>query len=362
MNPYLLDFFGLARGYGLSIAFMLVSLFHLWRFLSTNSPGQLVWFNIGALLAVLSNLTLLNYYVAALITLNAIAWMQNREQKTNFIRLNRINFIFAIVFVAFLYEPIRRLAKKNLLDFGGKNGFVSDTIATVINDLAYEQNLPDFLLLILKIIVTFILLAILILSIFKVRKKDFSFFKKYPHLISVNLITLLIAAACMAQHYLLGNDFYINRFALFLYPLLAFNLLFFLDYLYNEKTKFYIGTISLILSMALALNCISKLNLTHSRDWRYDADSKLVMQFLRQEHENNKDKKISLGISWLFEPTTNFYRYIWNMDYVYPTNRSGPLGNYNYYYIEQRADLPELKDKKVLFRTPVSNAVLKAAD
>jgi hypothetical protein len=50
------------------------------------------------------------------------------------------------------------------------------------------------------------------------------------------------------------------------------------------------------------------------------------------------------------------------MDYVYPTNRSGPLGNYNYYYIEQRADLPELKDKKVLFRTPVSNAVLKAAD
>jgi hypothetical protein len=362
MNPYLLEFFSLARGYGLSIAFMCMSLFHLWRFLITNSSRQLIWFNTGALLAVLSNLTLLNYYMAALITLNIVAWMQNNDrQKTNFFRFNRINFIFIVVLVAFLYEPVRRLAKKNMLDFGGKNGFVSDTISTVINDLAYEQSLPDDLLVILKTVVALILLVIFIIPMVKFRQKDFSFFKKYPHLVSANLVTLFIAASCTAQHYLLGNDFYINRFALFLYPLLAFNLLFFLAYLYDEKAKFYVTAISVIFSAVLVLNCITRLNLSYTRDWRYDADSKLVMQFLEQKHKKNPDKKISLGISWLFEPTTNFYRYIWNMDYVYPTNRSGPSGNYDYYYIDQAGDLPELKNKKMLFKTPVSNAVLKAA-
>jgi hypothetical protein len=365
MNPYLLDFFSLARGYGLSIAFMCMSLFHLWRFLSTNAPGQLIWFNAAALPAVLSNLTLLNYYVAALITINIISWIQNKDagQRTNFFQLNRINFLFLILFVVFLYEPVRRLAKKNMLDFGGKNGFVSDTITTVINDLAYEQALPEALLIALKIMVTSLLLIIFVITILKLGKKDLPFFKKYPHLVSVNLITLIIAVSCTIQHYLLGNDFYINRFALFLYPLLAFNVLFFLFYLYNEKTKFYIGGISLVLSSALVFNCIPKLNLSYSRDWRYDADSKLVMQFLEQEHEKNKDKKIPLGISWLFEPATNFYRYIWNMDYVYPTNRSGPSGNYEYYYyIEWESDPAELRNKKVLFRTPVSNAVLKTAE
>jgi hypothetical protein len=364
MNPYLLDFFSLARGYGLSIGFMCLSLFHLWRFLSTGVSKQLTWFNAGALLAVLSNLTLLNYYVAALATMNIILWAQNRKnaQSVNFFRVNRINFIFIIVFVAFLYEPIRRLAKKNMLDFGGKDGFVSDTISTVINDLAYGQALPETLLIILEYAISLLLLGIFIISVLKLRQKNISFFKNYPHMVSVNLITLIIAASCIAQHYLLGNDFYIHRFALFLYPLFAFNLLFFLAYLYNEKTKTAIVTVSLSLSAVLILNCIPKLNLAYCSDWRYDADTRMVMQFLKQEHEKNPGKKISLGISWLFEPTTNFYRYAWNMDYVYPTNRSGPAGHYNYFYIEQSADSAQVRNYKTLFTTPVSNAILKAAD
>jgi hypothetical protein len=70
LNPYVLDFFSLCRGYGLSLAFLMAALFFFFSFLDgtiEGRPGQYRRLNLSlaaAALAVLSNFSLLNVYVS----------------------------------------------------------------------------------------------------------------------------------------------------------------------------------------------------------------------------------------------------------------------------------------------------------
>ena len=45
--------------------------------------------------------------------------------------------------------------------------------------------------------------------------------------------------------------------------------------------------------------------------------------------------QISLGISWIFEPTINFYRQTRKLDWLKEVNRDGYTGSYDYYYVEK---------------------------
>jgi len=73
LNPYVLDYFSLCRGYGLSLGFLMASLFFFFSFLDrTAGPGpsrhrHLRYSLIAASLAVLSNFSLLNIYLSLVI-------------------------------------------------------------------------------------------------------------------------------------------------------------------------------------------------------------------------------------------------------------------------------------------------------
>jgi hypothetical protein len=66
VHPYLLDFFSLARGYGLSLGCMIAALYFL---VSMSRPGNLykriLWFLMFGALAVAASFILLNFFVAA---------------------------------------------------------------------------------------------------------------------------------------------------------------------------------------------------------------------------------------------------------------------------------------------------------
>ncbi|MBK7441247.1 MAG: hypothetical protein IPI65_06875 [Bacteroidetes bacterium] len=57
-NPYLLDFFALARGYGLSIGLMVLSIYKFYQYLTQKNIHHLTYTYISAALAVLANFTL----------------------------------------------------------------------------------------------------------------------------------------------------------------------------------------------------------------------------------------------------------------------------------------------------------------
>lgn len=356
LNPYLLDFFGLARGYGLSIGFLLMSIYYLSLYFSTKQNKHLILFNIGAFLAVMSNFSLLNYYVAALIVYNVVAYILakfsslNENNTYHFYKFNKINLISVLLSGMVLYEPLRRISKKSLLDFGGKKGIMADTVASSIDDLFYETHVTESYVIILKALVLVVAICPLTLFIVKFIKKEKEFFKENVTLMVVNLTLWMIVLITLIQHVVLGNDFYVHRFALFLYPIFILNFIFVISYFYNKgfgKTGLLVGY---VLAILLSVNLSQNRSLIYFKDWKYDQDTKLVMHQLIKEHEKEPHKQIRLGISWLFEPTTNFYRYTWNLNWMNPTHRRGISVYDDYlYFFKTDAESSLLTNKAVLF-------------
>lgn len=363
LHPFLLEFFALARGYGLSIGFLMMSIYFMRQYFTQPKSCFLIWFNVAAFLAVMSNFSLLNYYATALIAFNLYVYLSlkiktSASQKFSFLKLNRINIVSLIISGMVLYEPLRRLSKIGLLDFGGKTGFLADTVGSSIDDLFYEMPVPLFLSVLIKTFILLVCFGLLFLIIIQTIKRNSFFFERYAFLIFVNLTLYLIVVITQVQHLLLCNDYYVHRFALFLYPLFVVNLIALVDYFFSS----YIKT-SLIISYSLAslllYNFYLNYNITHFKEWRYDKDTKEVMKKIISVQANNPDKKILLGINWLFEPTTNFYRYSWDLDWLVPTHRKGITGREDYWYLfGNDPEFNKLKNGEVMFKNGETDVFL----
>ncbi len=363
LNPHLLDFFTLARGYGLSFAFLMMSLYYLSSYFISKQNKHLILFNASAFLAVMSNFSLLNYYVAALIVYNIVLFILSKLDALNnpyhFYKQNKINLIALVISGMVLYEPLRRISKMNLLDFGGKNGFLEDTVSTAVYSLFYEMNVTDFYLTIFKILILLTVAITFILIFLKIIKKDLAFFQSQITLVTIHLILMAMVVITIMQHVFLGNDFYIHRFALFFYPLFMSNLAFLIIYFYNRGLKKTGTLIGVLLAGLLIFNLYTNYNLNYYKDWKYDKDTKLVMQQLVLEHQTSPDKQMRLGINWLLEPGTNFYRYIWDLRWMNPTHRRGVHKNDHYLYMfKSDKEYEGFKNKPVLYANESSGMVL----
>jgi len=92
LNPYVLDFFSLCRGYGLSMGFMVAALFFYVSFLdktfSQHTPGSkdLSWSLGLAACACLANLALLNVYIGlAIFTIGLYIILNRKSRRTEII-------------------------------------------------------------------------------------------------------------------------------------------------------------------------------------------------------------------------------------------------------------------------------------
>ncbi|HMG13902.1 MAG TPA: hypothetical protein VK590_00575, partial [Saprospiraceae bacterium] len=232
-NNTLIDLFGLARGYGLSCGFMLMSLYHFIQSFYEHKIKNIILFHLGGLLAVLSNFTLLDFYVALLLIYNLLTFLESNyinKTKFNFFSVNKINAIPFLFVVGVLYEPVRRVISNNNLDFGGKNGFYNDTIKQLINYCFHTTELSPVVFFIGQLLFTAIVLISLNIIIRKIKEGNISFFQEQKGLIISNLLLIFIPLEIVLQHILLKADYPILRFSIFLFPLFIIHLGFLLSF------------------------------------------------------------------------------------------------------------------------------------
>lgn len=365
-HTQLCDFFSLARGYGLSFAFMLMSLYHLIRYFETRENKQLLLFHAGSLLAILSNFSLINVYLSALVAYNLICWYRSRLLSSStpfrFFRENRIHLWALLIVAAVLYEPIRRISKQGMLNFGGKEGFLENTFGSLISGAFYQTPLPPFLYMALKVCMVGVLVFSGLLIGWQVFRKNRRFFDEHIVLCTTWLILMGIVMLSYLQHYLIHNDFYEGRFALFTYPLFMLNLLFLMDYSYRMRFRIFPSLLAYGLAVALVLNFSLNMNLRFYKDWKYDSGTKSAMAIIAEDHARQQpDNKqpVSLGINWVFEPTTNFYRYTHHLSWLKKTRRRAAKASDDYYYLfESDTNAYLAKGKPQLFFLPGVNVFL----
>ncbi len=343
LNPFVLDFFSLARGYGLSLGLMMASIYFLLKI--WDNPKSWLYhtlFGICSIGAVYANFTLLIFYLAAMVSWVAIGLYKGGFKIFFKLIPHRVLGVINLSIIAFhgviLYQILPflfMLKNKGGLYAGGNKGMIKSLVESNILCLLYEQERVPSSLLVNSLLGLVILgfIAGIITLMLKIKNPDDTVL--FPFLLLICLIIPFLQQAWI------GILYPIERTAAFYYPLWILCFVFLsIDTIIPPKTHRYaVGTLTVL----LVVNFIKTANLIHTHTWAYDAHSKEVMLSLKALKE---DKKLSdttkMGVTWLFEPSTNvYYRPKLQYSWLHITNitssslDSNSIRQYTLFYITE---------------------------
>jgi hypothetical protein len=343
-NPYLLDYFSLARGYGISICFMTGSVWFAIRWLKRKTLTDLAAFNFMAFLALYSNFSLVGFYLSAIAAVNLVQLLQSwstasaKSSKTLFIQSNVVNLLFLAGATLAVWEPIRKIMKLHMLDFGGKSGVIPDTFGTLVSSSFYFLKVPPVLITVISWGVALAIVAISILWIRNlIRRKGVTLSDNFYALVFINCTLAFIMLFSIAQHYILGNDYLMRRFALFLYPLFMLNLLYAFEVLYTNRQRLAYVVFPAVLSVLFVLNFFYNVTPSNYIDWENDVDTHTaITQLTAYHHAHDNGKKVRVGVLWTLEPIVNFYRISRNLDWLEKPDREDLRKTDDYFLAMER--------------------------
>jgi putative effector of murein hydrolase LrgA (UPF0299 family) len=323
LNAYMLEFFSLARGYGLSLGFLMGSLYFLYRFVEDRGLRSLGWSLALAVLACYSNLTLLNYFVALVVAANLFLLAQPGSPGWRlWLHANDRVLLAALILGALLYFPVSTNLASGQLYFGGKNGFFADTARSLAHQFAYAKSYRG---VDMAPVFFYGSLALLGLSLAKsayqaVRQRVL------PADAVFIILLLLMAASNIVQHHWLGTRYLVDRTALLYFPIVALAVFTLFDG-WPSWSK-------LALALILAAHFLACVQMSQTREWWYDRFTEKAMRYVHERREEGQH--VRLGAHWLFFPTIHYYRMAWDIDYLIgPSWEDGPAPDklYEYYYL-----------------------------
>ncbi|MCD6012537.1 MAG: hypothetical protein K0Q79_2399 [Flavipsychrobacter sp.] len=344
LSPFLFEFWGLSRGYGLALMFMIVSIYYFIRYLKDKKILRLAISFVAAGLAVYSNFSYLNYYVSLAGTMFLVNIFFFREQPSKITRETVTFTIVTALFAMLIYEPLKNIYNNGEQSFLGSNGFVDDTVRSLVSEGLMMPNTDS--------ITTLISWAVIVIAclcgaywLFKYIKKKKSnganLSTKYG--LALFLLLFIPAASLIVQHALLNINYLTDRTALFFIALFALLFLYTLYAVGRSFPKLCGGLFLCILTLA-AYNFLSKITLHSTRHWWFNTDDLVVLERIAAQSQN-MDGKIKLSVSWTFEPTM-----LYNINQYYKgrfdtLKEFGATGKkdttYDYYYLnsDQKIEL-----------------------
>lgn len=357
VNPYLLDFFSLARGYALGISLMLGSIYLFVTYLQDGRPRLLLFSLITGALAAIANFAMLNYFVSLVLLYQLYLWFNYSKNKKGPL-VSRQAVIVSAILAGICYEPIRWLIVADQLFFGGAVGLWEDTVNSSIATFFYGKSYHVTYFVVVQAVVIATVAGYACVLVYRYFKKKLRHEDRTGG--TVLFILLCILFASFVQHHLLGSFYLQERFALFIVPLFMLVFVFALDHISKLKSRLrYSGHVLFTLAaLGLLAHFSQCFNIAYSHTWKYDACNEAMLTDLSKQ-PRAEDKKTRLGITWLFEPSINFYRETKKLDWLEMVTRDGMNGEYDYYYVT-RTDLDTLlkRGKVPLKEYPVENTVL----
>lgn len=296
-QPYLLDYFTMARGYGIALTAMLTAILALTRFINEKS-----WkFAAGALLAAAvsayANFSYLLFFIALSIV---ILWRAISMQAIK--KAMGMVATFWLLLTLISYRPLHQLIESKELYYGGREGLLADTMPSLVHIISYGNLEGRFWSLAL-----FGLLAWIILhALWSMRKMESKYFTK----ISGAILGIWLMGTIL-QHIILDSPWPVERTAMFMIPLLLLALGQFI-------TAFSIqirGAMMAAMSIASLFNCAISANFTHFLDFREYADTKKAMQLIKNDTPN-ATAPFLIGKSVYMNATINYYKLRLDMPYV----------------------------------------------
>lgn len=366
INPYFLDFFSLARGYGLSMGLLMASLYYAYRYII--GAGKLIngfWSLFFAALALLAYFIMINFLLilSTIILFKTVLNIIKDKSldKRYFGPVTLWNSLVVLLPVASLFYVlpiIFGLKKAGSMDFGGKEGFWHDTVVYLINCVFWKFPKPDLISILFQVFVAIVIMVSLISIINFIRNNKSRIDESF--LIFLFALLILSSTATIIQFKLMhilypGGRYSMNNFLFFML------LLVFLAEHLCEKFKRTINITLIVLTFLFSLNFAYSFNLIRVHDWASEADTRDMIKFIMEKRKDHVEKEnVAVGVSFQFNSDANFYRIFYHQTWMGNMNIKTlfyPLNDY--YYIERNElkDMPKIPFK-IIKEYPNSNTLL----
>ncbi|HLG04120.1 MAG TPA: hypothetical protein VI731_11030 [Bacteroidia bacterium] len=351
LNPYMLDFFSLARGYGISIGLFM---FAAWQMaLYVEKPGLLRATGIQLLLALatLANLTMILVMIAA----TAVLWLHQILQNDKKRIRAFILLVVPIIFMICIWPYVMRLNSAGAFYFGQEALSPYTSFFSIIDASLYGRSYAAWLAGPLTVVFILLPLAGLFLLFRNRRNRD----SKWHGLLSFALLFMLIATGMILQHILLGSHYLLGRTALVFLPAGMLLLITAVALTGKRIRGVIISAMAIVTLGHFALSA----NFRSVYEGREQADVKAMMKFLREKNipveRNFLANIISTGLP--FDQQVNYYRMRYGLMQFGHVPRLEEVPACSWYYLDSAA-LKEFPAAEKLRYFPFSNTVLFRAD
>lgn len=287
LNPFVLDFFSLCRGYGLSMFFHFGFLAAIWHFHDTKRISVLYLayaFLIFACLSLLTSLVLFPTYTLAL-------WITSRSAQLDRKQLKHVVLaptISGIIALGLLAKPILYLMNSNEFEYGVAS--IWDSFKSVILSTFTMVSREDFMWVYDVLTVVFLIILIYVLYVSLKNRKN-TYFS-----VSVIVFIVFLHILCFG----LGIMFPVDRKVTIYMPILA---LLFANYINTHPAK-HQDRVSTALGVLVCIVALLSNKLGQTTEWAYDRKTKDFMLQIDQLAKN--DPKVLLT-EWWFNPSADYY-------------------------------------------------------
>jgi hypothetical protein len=360
-NPFMIDFFCLARGYGMANGLLMASLFMMLKSLKTAEIKFYILSVFLAMGAVLANFTYM-YFFTAMISVLVLSLLNKKVNLKNKLKILGIILSGIIILIVSTYTIISKLIETQSFYYGGNISFLKDTLVSVFSySINKNQWVTEALLLTCFFIVTLILLYILliVLSI----KKRVSMYNMLP----VFLLPIVVIIN-LVHVYFFHSLFLVDRTAMQYLPLLFFTFVYSISLLQSKIINISIIIAGFIFVATFSFHFITSFSLKKTISWEPDAHSIEILNKINSLGNDN-NKVYNIDYSWPFESSIKYYLSNENFSNIHDVKLREDRDNYNpqadfYIYYAKSLDLVDYDasnqwilnfEKDTLYKFPSEN-------
>ncbi|HEX8984164.1 MAG TPA: hypothetical protein VF767_01980 [Bryobacteraceae bacterium] len=376
LNPQVLDYLSAARGYSLALGFLFYGLFLLTRYLAEDyDPPTAVLFRAGLAcgLSVAANLVFLVPVVAAAATFSAVVLVApaaSSRRERFWMLVDRFWGPAIVPAFIVLVLPLTHATARNFY-YGASS---LDEMVEHLVRLSLMHNLrvwslarflprfADWNAAAAHFVVPALSLLILAAAAFAIvrwaRGRDLPALRpaRRAGILLAGTMALTLAALVVAR--LRFDVLYpLGRTGLYWLPLFTFGVLLAAAELWNAGRAAKLASAACVGAIVVAMALfLAGFTTNQYPEWRFDAGTRRIVDILRARPSGTP---VRLGVNWRFEPSLNFYRHRYHLDWIQPVTRDGPDGAFDYYLLlPADAAVAERRALRPIYRDPVSEATL----
>ena len=332
-NPYLLDFFGMARGYALGNCFLACSVTALLLYAQQNRSRYYYAAMVFAALAAYAQFSLLLFWASLNLVLLLLLWFNYALGKqVKPLQLIFYNLGFNLLFIAAIIYPLVHMQNDIQRDFSTTGGFFNITVISAANRFLYGHHFTLFTQQTAAGMAVYLVLLATLCSGMEIIKKGLPAFK--TPLVLVTMLILITYTGNQLQVYLFKTGYLADRCTLIYQVLLAFVIMFLIRQLalsYKRMSQIAAA----IVIMAMLANFFIGLSFKSVYECAYDAYTYDVVSYIDNYRKQHNDQEpVDLKLGGYFYNSFSYYTLHSNLSWLHiQSNMADSSCASEFYYI-----------------------------